>query len=104
MILGGVPCMVFQCGLCEIKGRELKVWASSEENCKSVCLQDKNCKGIDWGISVDECYLNFDDVKEVGTRHGVGYKAFRKDTCPGDTLSINDYYSLKMNVLMNNSL
>ena len=98
--------MVFQCGLCEIKGRELKVWASSEENCKSVCLEHKSCKGIDYGIVVGECYLNFEDVRVVGTKKFVGFKAWRKDTCPGDTLSINDLYSLKIsfNVLMNNSL
>ena len=100
MLLGESPCMVFECGLCEIKGEELRVWASSEEHCKTICLEKEHCKGIDWGITAKECYLNWDDVKEVGTKRGFGtpYKAFRKDTsgCPGDILSINDYCSLKI--------
>ena len=89
--------MVFQCALCEIKGRELRVWASSEDHCKQICLENKKCKGVDYDILFkNRCFLNWDDVSVVGTKHGVRYKAFRKDTCPGNTLSINDYYSLKM--------
>merc|ERR1719430_1418675 len=80
---GGNLCMVFQCGLCEIKGRELRVWASSEDHCKQICLENKKCMGVDYDILFkNRCFLNWEDVNVVGTKHGVGFKAFRKDTCP----------------------
>ena len=89
--------MVFQCAFCEIKGRELRTWASSEDHCKSICLENKNCMGADYDMTVKHhCYLNWEDVRVVGTKLSVGFKAFRKDMCPGDTLSIHDYYSLKI--------
>ena len=88
--------MVFQCASCEIKGGGLQVWASSEDHCKSQCLETKRCKGVDYDIPFQyRCILKW-GYPTWGTKHRVGFKAFRKDTCPGDTLSINDYYSLKM--------
>ena len=92
--------MVFQCAFCEIKGRELRTWASSEDHCKSICLENKNCMGADYDMTVKHhCYLNWEDVRVVGTKLSVGFKAFRKDMCPGDTLSIHDYYSLKISLM-----
>merc|ERR1719312_2201137 len=79
---GGVPCMVFQCASCEIKGGGLQVWASSEDHCKSQCLETKRCKGVDYDIPFQyRCILKW-GYPTWGTKHRVGFKAFRKDTCP----------------------
>ena len=83
-----IPCMVPQCSMCEIKGSETKMpTINTLAYCKALCLKTSWCTGIDYSIS-DECYLNAEDVKVVGTKFDPFYKAFRKDTCLGDTLPI----------------
>ena len=87
------------CGSCEIKGREKYIGHHSLDQCKAECLKNDQCRGIDYGIFPPdhmECYLALEDVKDVGTTFRLTFKAFRKQTCLGDTLSINDHYSLKV--------
>ena len=92
--------MVAQCHMCEIRGREKKVLVTGLEECKDICLKNNYCKGIDYGI-FNQCYLNYEDVRVVGTEFDAVFKAFRKDTCLGDTLSINDHDSLKISFTNN---
>ena len=87
--------MVPQCSMCEIKGNERMIDEHTLESCKHACLINPYCTGIDYGL-FNHCYLNFDDPRVVGTKFSPRFKAFRKDTCLGDTLSLNDHYSLKM--------
>ena len=93
--------MVPQCSMCEIKGRELKVAADTLADCKHACLIKPYCKGIDYGL-FNTCYLNYEDPSVVGTKFTPRFKAFRKATCLGDTLPINDHYSLKISLTLLN--
>ena len=87
------------CGSCEIKGREKYIGHHSLDQCKAECLKNDQCKGIDYGILPPDhmkCYLALEDVRLVGTTFRLTYEAFEKHSCLGDTLSINDHYSLKV--------
>ena len=99
MILGWTQCMVPYCGSCDIKGRERHVGSYSLAQCKTECLKDNQCKGIDYGIlppNMYQCYFAFEDVKDVGTTFSLTFKAFRKQPCLGDTLLINDHSLLRV--------
>ena len=93
--------MTFHCSACEIEGREKYKDHRSLDQCKSECLKDDECKGIDWGFMWPnhyECYFVLDDVNEVGTTFSVTFKSFRRQTCLGNTLSICDHSSLKVSL------
>ena len=77
----GHPCMMYQCSFCEIRGRETKINFHGMDNldeCKSWCLTKSWCTGIDYG-KFGECYLNFDDVRVVGTKTKLWFTAYRKE-------------------------
>ena len=91
--------MVPYCVACESKGRERYVGHHSLAQCKTECLKDNQCKGIDYGFlppKMSACYFVLDDVKDVGTKVTPIFKSFRKQTCLGDKSSINDHSSLKV--------
>ena len=95
--------MVSYCTMCEIKGRERYVGHYSLDQCKTKCLKNNQCKGIDYGVfppNMNQCYLALDDVKNVGKTFTPTFKAFRKQTCLGNTLSINDHSSLKVSFIL----
>ena len=71
--------MMYQCSFCEIRGRERKKSQEKTlDQCKSECLNLNHCLGIDYG-KFGECYLNFDDVRVVGTKTNVWFTAYRKE-------------------------
>ena len=87
------------CAACEIKGRERYVGHHSLAQCKTECLKDNQCKGIDYGFAwpnMYDCYFALEDAKDVGTTFRPTFKAFRRQTCLGDTLSKNDHSTLKL--------
>ena len=92
--------MVSYCTMCEIKGRERYVGHYSLDQCKTKCLKNNQCKGIDYGFlppNMYQCYFALEDVIFAGASYySPTFKAFRKYTCPGDTLSINDHSFLKV--------
>ena len=73
--------MVAECTWCEIKGRERFVGKYSLEECKSKCLENDDCKGIDWGVFNMKCYFALNDVNEIGTTWSVTYRSFKRQTC-----------------------
>ena len=76
--------MVAECTWCEIKGRERFVGKYSLEECKSKCLENDDCKGIDWGRlppNMNKCYFALNDVNEIGTTWSVTYRSFKRQTC-----------------------
>ena len=75
--------MVFQCTRCEIKGDEARIQMGyTEKQCKSECLKDDDCMGIDFGIDDGrdgECYFNYENVTVIGTKHHNSFVSWRKN-------------------------
>ena len=89
--------MVNQCYNCEFSGGEKRKTNGSIDDCKSQCLADPSCVGIDAGNSNNACY--FVDSTNVETSATSNYQAWKKSTNCG-----NDFFSncLKFNSVLIN--
>ena len=71
MTLSPLVCtMEYLCTSCDIKGSERRVGKGfTLEQCKSKCIDDSSCLGIDFGKNkrAGECYFN--------TKQNVNYKS-----------------------------
>ena len=66
------------CAYCEITGRESYVGTLTLEQCKSKCLVDATCLGIDFRkySATGSCYLNFE--QNVNFRSYANYESWSK--------------------------
>jgi len=74
-------CMLNLCTSCDISGRERRVATGlTLEQCKSICLDNSTCLGIDFGKNsrAGECYFNFEQNINFGS-HG-NFDAWSKST------------------------
>jgi len=74
-------CILNLCTSCDISGRERRVATGlTLEQCKSICLNDSTCLGIDFGKNsrAGECYFNFEQNINFGS-HG-NFDAWSKST------------------------
>ena len=65
--------MVPLCTSCDISGGERRVYGTglTLEQCKSKCLDDTTCLGIDFGkySRTGQCYINYEQNVDYGS-HG----------------------------------
>jgi len=71
--------MVLLCRSCDIKGDETNLGEMPNEICKSKCLKDKDCIGIDIieEFPTGACYLNY------GFKNAK-FNAWKKESCDKD--------------------
>ena len=74
-------CMLNLCTSCDISGRERRVATGlTLERCKSICLNDSTCLGIDFGKNsrAGECYFNFE--QNINYESHGNFNAWSKST------------------------
>ena len=79
--------MVNQCYNCEFSGGETRKTDGSIDDCKSQCLADPSCVGIDAGNSNNRCYF-VDYDYQARTSGNSYYQAWKKSTICGDHSSL----------------
>ena len=79
--LFSLECMLSLCTSCDISGRESSAGTGlTLETCKSKCLDDSTCLGIDFGKGsrAGQCYFNHEQNVRYGS-HG-GFDGWSKTT------------------------
>ena len=89
--------MVFVCNNCHITGRETQVAKGiTLEECKSRCVDDDTCLGIDFGA--ERCYFNYD--QNDNTEAYTGFDAWKKNAECGTLLLLNYLLIRKISILV----
>ena len=86
-------CMVYLCTSCDISGSERRVGKRlTLEQCKSKCLDDSTCQGIDFGkhSRAGECYFNLKQIVDFGS-HG-SFDGWSKSSDCGTFFIIITFY------------
>ena len=85
-------CMVPLCPSCDISGRETRFGAGlTLEECKSGCLNNSTCLGIDFGINGREGECFFNEEQNVNFESHENFDGWSKSTNCGN---YNSYYLL----------
>ena len=84
-ILIAKECMVPLCPSCDILGRETRFGAGlTLEECKSGCLNNSTCLGIDFGINGREGECFFNEEQNVNFESHENFDGWSKSTNCGN--------------------